>query len=1215
MKTTKNSIFTSLIALLVLISMFVGTTFAWFTDIVTSANNIIKTGKLDANMYWSDKLLPTDSDNLIEAGWKNAAAPESNTIFNHNNWEPGYTEVRYVLIENYGSLDFKWRLTIDAEGKVTDLAKVIEVYYITEVDNAVEKTDLNDKNYAGTLEKVLAEKTRNDGILESGERVLLAIAFHMDELAGNEYQDMHLCEGGFALNLIATQASATGESDSFDDLYDEDAEWPYVNIKYNVGKTISEGQVTKETNDAGEEVSLLNAPLSLGEPTDDIFANIPSGVTLADGADKLTLKVESVETPNADVPVESGETAKAVDVHVDGVSEDNTTPMQITLNKFFDTGLNTTSIKMYHIENDVPVEMTLVANPVNHNEFSYDPATGDVVISIASFSNIVPITKDLNLWEGDAVTDWYNDNDTEFTLSTPQQLAGLGVLVDNGNSFAGKTIYLGKDIDLGGTISFNPIGCGYVNGTGNSNGVTGRAFSGTFDGQGFAIRNLYVNGWDLGLSYCNLGGGLFASVYGTEENPAIIRNVNMVNAEIVMECVEQGVIAGLAQGDCLFDNIKINGCSVANYQRATGGVVGEVSQGIDAGRDEVFTHTFKDIYIDSETVVGSLWGDFDAPVGGVIGGYWDDSNTTKVVMEDVTVACRLDVYNDVTSTYQWYAYRRAGMLIGNTDNVASDGRTASADFLICKKDDNGNNTVFVYYGENWRNYHYCEFNNANPNWPFVRVEAGEHCTAFSNPRWGVPELNGVKVTPENHPITEQKTHENGDDCMVLLPFNQLYGGGQGVYGQTNHTNVTVKTYAYSIQYINDSKVIAETLVESNATAYDVYGYDSNNDVVSYGNGASAQTEVKNWLLGQGYKENEIEFGGWVNAGSTKMPTIPAGNTTNIKLYPYFNSPYTARFVDSYGNVIAWCLFHSEKTEDLDTTANAAQAALPGLGEDFTFDYWEVHVTDGEGNTTSTEEFSKFDFTNATTDVTIYPVYKYNGDVSLIPVDTDGDGVINHYEVAGYSNPNGQALVEIPASVNGKPILQINKNAFASYGGVHSIVVPNGVTIKQNAFTSGTEFGKGEEITIYFEGTKDQWEALTKEIGWDYGIGTGTRVFFLKDGKVDTNGVYLQVTSSGYVNKKYSWSEKTDFDSVKSIYTSECTCEEQTDGDTGHVYKDANGNTLNHNDAGTPVNDNNVEIKYDVIGKGGFLNLENVYGLTDGTITTYKRYRLDAKYWE
>ena len=50
MKTTKQSIMTSLVAILVLISMFVGTTFAWFTDIVTSKDNVIQAGMLDTTV-------------------------------------------------------------------------------------------------------------------------------------------------------------------------------------------------------------------------------------------------------------------------------------------------------------------------------------------------------------------------------------------------------------------------------------------------------------------------------------------------------------------------------------------------------------------------------------------------------------------------------------------------------------------------------------------------------------------------------------------------------------------------------------------------------------------------------------------------------------------------------------------------------------------------------------------------------------------------------------------------------------------------------------------------------------------------------------------------------------------------------------------------------------------------------------------------------------
>ena len=38
-------------------------------------------------------------------------------------------------------------------------------------------------------------------------------------------------------------------------------------------------------------------------------------------------------------------------------------------------------------------------------------------------------------WDGTADTSWYNDTDTEFVITTAEQLAGLAELVDNGNTF------------------------------------------------------------------------------------------------------------------------------------------------------------------------------------------------------------------------------------------------------------------------------------------------------------------------------------------------------------------------------------------------------------------------------------------------------------------------------------------------------------------------------------------------------------------------------------------------------------------------------------------------------------------------------------------------------------------------------------------------------------------------------------------------------------
>ncbi|MBQ8396132.1 MAG: hypothetical protein IJX54_03975, partial [Oscillospiraceae bacterium] len=669
----------------------------------------------------------------------------------------------------------------------------------------------------------------------------------------------------------------SSESDSFGKTYDESASFAEKPLSVSVSMPIAKKVATETDASTGETVTKIAEEVIIESESNGIIAKIPADVVVADGATELKLTVKEMDetSSQANISLEDGEVKNSLEIDIDGVADNNTTPIHITLEGLMDRGLNTTSVSMYHVENGQTVAMTLVNSPADldtHNEFYYDPATGNVTVCVATFSEYVAVTNDFNLWKGGFDYSWYNTTDKEFTLNTADQLAGFGSIVDGtaegiaADSFEGKTVKLGGDIDLSGGVSLNPIGCGYVSGVGNSNGVTGRAFMGTFDGQGHTIYGLYQNGWDLGLSYCNLGGGLFASVAD-----ATIKNLTISGANVVMECVEMGFVAGLAQGNCTFDNIDIYNSKIANYQRATGAIVGEVSAYNGGG-----TCTFKDINIGSDVVVGSLWGDFDCPVGGVIGARWDDANVTSVVMDTVNVACRLDVYNDVTSSYQWYAYRRAGMLIGNTD--MADGHTATANFLTCED-------VVVYYGD-WVNYHYCEFNNHNSSWPFVRVEAGENCSAFSNPRWGVPnDINGVKVTPEHHKVQDYTIHQEGDDCYVLLPFNQLYGGGQGVYGQTAHAGVTASNYAYTIQYINDNKVLAETFVESNATDFTL------TDDPNYG---AAKKAAEDWVIGQGYN---VEFGGWENAGSTKVTAVPAGNTESIKLFPYFNSPHTARFVD------------------------------------------------------------------------------------------------------------------------------------------------------------------------------------------------------------------------------------------------------------------------------------------------------------------------------
>lgn len=1178
MKKTLRQAICSLLVLVMTISALLGTTYAWFTDMVTSSGNVIATGTLRAKMEWSDDL----------STWNDASG---GTIFNNELWEPGFTEVKYIRISNIGQLNFKWQLFIEEEGKLTELADVIEVYYVNPADALLTKDQLLGGSSVGTISQVLASKSgiESTAAIIPGGSLTLAIAFHMDEKAGNEYQGMELCSGGFAVKLLATQE--IGEEDSFGPEYDEDADWPYSKTTYSIPQSVE---------DKLDQNGALTEDVSIGEPEDTVSAEIPSDVKLADGATSLTLKVESVEVPFEGVVTGVGETAKSVDVHIEGVAEDNTVPMTVTLRKLFDIGLNSTSVQIFHVEDGVAVEMTQVAlaDLDAHNEFYYDVNSGDVVMCVASFSEYVTVEDDLNPWEDGVDYSWYDGKSSPYTITTADQLAGFGRIVDgtregyDAYDFSGDIVQLGADIDLYGTddngelLSFNPIGFKYPSAKDDDGNIIAKIFRGTFDGQGHTIKNLYQNGWAMGLSYSNAGGGLFAGVQN-----ATIQNLTMQGANIVMEAVPMGTVASYAYGECTFDNINVTNSTLQNYNWDIAAIVGGVN-----GK-----HTFSNIYIDNTVTLSSLWGSFGGGIGGVIGSVYGGHNgNNDITMTNVDVACVMDVYNDVTSAYQWYAYRFCGMLIGNTNQPGADGKNAyiaQADFLHCEN-------VKVYYGD-WVNYHYCQFTNQSVDWqnnyPWVRVEAGLSNPGYSNARYGHPVVDGVAVSTDNHTCTGEHKLE--------LKYNQLYGGDQGVYGKDQHPGVTIVDYEYVVTYVNNSEALD--------TIYVTKDMLNNDGTFSTKNDAAAELALESM---KALVDGDYTFDYWMNSGSTRVDSIEAGHSGNVILYPSFVGLYTATIVDQSGNVLGWTTF-TANADGRETVVNkAASIVPPSLGEDMKFHgEWEVRYVVVNNNTETVvkkrlNDFTDNDFKNIKVDITLYPIYTYDGDVNLIPVDSDGDGVTNYYQVGGYSNANGQALVEIPASINGIPVLEVNGNAFSSYDGVHSIIIPADITsIGNNAFAEkwGT-LDDGESITIYYAGSYAQWveKEKTFDSSWESGISSSTKIFFL-NGKdtVDVSQGYLQAKVNGWGTKTVSWNHNTTItNEIINEYTGRCNCSISTTGDTAHIYKDENGNVMEHNSEGTPVNANGEVIYFQ---DGGWFGNDK---LTDGT-NTYYRYRPDAAYWE
>lgn len=208
-KSTKRALLTSALALLVCVSMLVGSTFAWFTDSVTSSGNIIKSGTLDVTMEWKDA-----TTTGAQKTYKDAS---QGAIFNYDKWEPGYVEAKNIKIGNNGTLALKYALNILANGEVSILADVIDVYF-AEGEYTLKSRDLTKLTNVGTLADILKKMPSNtSGDLLAGETDTVTIALKMQESADNKYQGLSI-GSEFAIQLLATQL--TYESDSFNNQYD-----------------------------------------------------------------------------------------------------------------------------------------------------------------------------------------------------------------------------------------------------------------------------------------------------------------------------------------------------------------------------------------------------------------------------------------------------------------------------------------------------------------------------------------------------------------------------------------------------------------------------------------------------------------------------------------------------------------------------------------------------------------------------------------------------------------------------------------------------------------------------------------------------------------------------------------------------------------------------------------------------------------------------------
>lgn len=430
-KGTLRALLMSVLALVMCCSMLIGTTFAWFTDSVTSANNKIVAGNLKLDL----EVLDTTTGKYVSI--KETQAP----LFNYNLWEPGYTAVQVLKVENEGSLALKWIAKFVSEAELGILAEVIDVYVLPSATELTYPTgrDLTGYTKVGTVKEFVntIEETTY-GSLKAGESAYLGIALKMQESAGNEYQGKEL--GAFDIQILATQD--TVESDSFGTDYDKDAEYP-------------------------------------------------------SSADK---------------------------------------------------------------------------------------------------------------WDGTVDTTWYNDTDTEFTLSTAEELAGLSELATNGTTFSGKTIEIESSMDFEGK-QWTPIKkfAGKLNG--NDHTISNFEVDATEGSAGFFDVLEWATIKDLTLTdvTATVGayrfGGLARSINQTNVENVTVKNVNVTTT------APTAFIAGLFCHGTVNSNMEVNNCTVENITvNAENGamLIGGITTFVQKnGTEAEGTNVFENLHVKNFKVIAN----------------------------------------------------------------------------------------------------------------------------------------------------------------------------------------------------------------------------------------------------------------------------------------------------------------------------------------------------------------------------------------------------------------------------------------------------------------------------------------------------------------------------------------------------------------------------------------------------------------------------------
>ncbi len=571
-KTTKRALIASVISLLLCVTMFVGSTLAWFTDTASIGVNRIQAGTLDIELLRGIY----SSDNYMDAPDDYQTLSDESLIPEDILWEPGYLWYDNLIVRNNGSLNAKYKVNLVATSEIGELADVIDVY-VSNTRAFVDTygTDKNVRDYIngeyaggtgspwdvfdylnpptklGTLAEVINGQVSlfGDaiGLVPNGGENLIAIALKMQETAGNEYQGKSA--GSFDIVVTATQDTA--ESDSYNDQYDKDASIviagsqsdlndAIVNATTPIEVVLPKGEYTLPTKDMqNKDLTFTGGLDTVVDLSDVALGHTQAALGAAVSFDGVTVKFDNTEDYTGlahtekvfykDCTIIGKQTlySDAEFVNCTFVNKDDYAVWTWgAKNVTFTNCTFQSGGKALLVYCDTNTENFTVNVMVDGCAFYDDDTLNTVKAAVETGANPKSTTTVYNITIKDTTIEGFalnnegtptgtcaygnknsmgadylkvtmtNVTEGDLIIATADDMFAFAAAVNGGDSMVGKTVILLNDIDLDNK-AWTPVG---------QTGAT--QFGGTFDGNGYTIKNLNVD------SSAETGGNYSSGLFG-----------------------------------------------------------------------------------------------------------------------------------------------------------------------------------------------------------------------------------------------------------------------------------------------------------------------------------------------------------------------------------------------------------------------------------------------------------------------------------------------------------------------------------------------------------------------------------------------------------------------------------------------------------------------------------------------------------------------------